>query len=1344
MIHHTNKSSIFGALTKHFLLFLQKKRMKYLLPLLMLVWTPICLAQHTFFYDNSRIGSLNVNAFCQDADNFLWLATRNGLRRFDGSQFVSYFHNGQDSTSLADNEVHSLLVDREQRLWIGTANGLQLYVPESDSFRLIRLRDIDLKGRILSIVQSVQGEILCIVANIGIFRIDPQKEMAYPILTSSDTFSPNNICALYEDSQGQLWIGTDREGIICIHTNTRKEQRYALPQAVKSILEDNEHRVLAVTSQAVYRRDEKTDRFRPVAYVGTKKNLAYQSALLTTGGETLISTYGKGIVWIKQGEETITDTDIFDNAFLNIEHAKVNCLFEDNHQNIWIGCQYQGVLTRLRRPTPFSFWKSPSASSGIPGWMNTLYCDSRNNIWCTVEDNGIYQLDRNGNVRRHIPLKETIFALFEDSNGTFWVGIDRKGLYTLDRDNGKLRSAYPITEHFSIRHITEDRHKNLYVAILGKGVLCHNLQTGTFHMLTSGNRHNQPRSDNSWVNTLLCDSKKRLWIGHFGNIRCFDLTGRNFLDIPFTPDIQSNSFFTLAEENEGHIWMGTRNGLVCYDPKSNKYSVMTTAHGLSDDLICGLVKDSQGDLWCSTTRGISHINGKTHKVSNYYTSNDLQENVFLEGRYAQDKNGYIYFGGGKGITSFHPDSIRKVSLDTSPFITDMHVSGRRVNRKTLSGGHPVIDRQLVHATDFHLAYADNTFMFLLSMMNYRDAGTVSYEYRLKEFGNSWNKTLPGENRIQYQHLAPGHYTMEIRACENGLRSPLKSIHIHIAPPWYLTPLACLLYTLALIGIGYLIYVSLQRKRHEREGEMKLQFFINIAHEIRSPLTLIVNPLGKLLAMTHQPDIQKPLLTIQRNANRILSLADQLLDIRRIDKGQMHIRCCETDLAKFIGEVTNLFAEQARLKGIRIETKLQEDLPHVWIDRNHFDKVLINLLSNALKYTPTGGVVSIEAAPISQSSQTGHSHKCMEIIVSDTGKGLNEKEQKKIFERFYQGKANQTDTPIGFGIGLNLCRLLVKLHHGTIFAENRKDMQGSRFTVRIPLGCKHLKKEELATEETAATLQTYPVTPPLSPPEKKRRSKTRHRLLIIDDDEELLRFLQENLSVSYQVKTASDGTEGWKKALAWQPDIILSDVIMPGKDGIQLLKEVKKNVQTSHIPVILLTSQTEFAKRIEGLSEGADGYLGKPFSLEELDILIENLITNRMRVKGKFSASQIQDQHPTSIDMPGNDEALMERVMKVINENLSSTQLNVEMLSESVGISRTHLYRRLKEITGRSPNELIRDLRLKQAATLLREKNLSVTQIAYAVGFTSQTHFSSSFKKQYGLTPVEYAQQAKKA
>lgn len=1138
-----------------------KASIETLLILLICSWTQTLVAQNAIFYDKETIGSLRINAFCQDSNGYLWIGTNDGLRKFDGSHFVSYTHSEEDSVSLADNEVHTLFMDSQQNLWVGTARGLQRYFPESDCFRTVSLHGINGKRRISDIIQRTNGELLCNVSGTGVFSVNPQSMTAKPLYMSTYSYR------LFEDNKQQIWLLTDRQGVVLLYPDSQEEKQYPLSHNIAiKLLEDLDGRFFVVTASDIFLWKESTNDFESLAYAGSKKEPVFTSALLTSDGNLLLSTYGQGCVYVERGKREIKDFPPVYNSFVDISQAKISSLFEDNQHNLWIGCIYQGALMYPHSPLSFSFWNQPALPFDKPGWINTLYCDKENTVWCAVSDNGLYRLDENGNMLQHIHTPGEVFSIFEDSNGTFWLGINEKGLYTLNRKSGSLSLKYSVQGSFSIRCITEDLHQNLYVSILGKGVLRYHLPTGIGELFSVENPIAKTDTiENNWISSILCDSEDRVWFGHFGSISCYDVRNNVLLDLPFKPEIKSSTYNVILEGKDHTIWMATKNGLLHYYPGEKRYSLITTQEGLSDNVVCGLAQDKNGNLWCATLKGISQVIPEKKQIINYYSGNGLQEAVYLERRCAQSSNGKIYFGGYKGITGFNPENVRSSQPKRMPVITDMYIRDRKVTMQTRSGNRSVISEEPIYADRFNLSFEDNTFAFFVSTMDFRNAGNILYEYRLKGIDKEWNKTQPGESKIRFHYLQPGNYTLQIRACENGGHSPVKSVQVRIFPPWYLSVAAKFIYGMLLLGVTYLLYIAYRRKQREEISEMKLQFFINIAHEIRSPLTLIVNPLEKLLAMGNEPNANRLLLTVKHNTNRILNLVNQLLDIRRIDKRQIHLHYKETNIKNFLSELMKLFGDQAQQKAIQLNLKLPEALPAVWIDPANFDKVLINLLSNAFKYTPEGGAICVEAKAGTDSKYNNPLQKYMEISISDTGKGLNEKELKKIFERFYQGDANRGTTSLGFGIGLNLCRLLVKLHHGIIFAENRKDTQGSRFVIRIPLGCRHLKKEELTDTKTYAVsheIVTDKYMPNLSVREKAKRSKTNYHILVIDDDEELRSFLKENLSVYYRIDTASDGEEGWKKAITQQPDIIVSDVIMPHMDGFQLLKELKRNPNTT--------------------------------------------------------------------------------------------------------------------------------------------------------------------------------------
>ena len=705
------------------------------------------------------------------------------------------------------------------------------------------------------------------------------------------------------------------------------------------------------------------------------------------------------------------------------------------------------------------------------------------------------------------------------------------------------------------------------------------------------------------------------------------------------------------------------------------------ADGLPNNVICGICEDEEHNMWISTYMGICKYNVENNRYINYYAGDGLQGNEFTHGAFYKDQAGKVYFGGINGITYFQPLSIGSVLKDTKVWITDFFIFNQPVRKNTRSGRHTVIYTSVPDANMFQLAHYDNTFSIIFSTLQYNNPEQISYQYKIEELSNQWLSTEPGVNRVTYNNLPPGKYTFHVRALSHGNLSEIRTVKILITPPWYEMWWAYCIYVflLGLLVLGIVNYI-LSRMRHRREimkrehaeqlNEAKLQFFINISHEIRTPMTLIINPLEKLLAEKKGGELQKTYLMIYRNAQRILRLINQLMDIRKLDKGQMFMKFRETDMVGFIDDVMLTFDYMARKKKIHFSFEHAMSQLKVWVDMNNFDKILMNIFSNAFKYTPEQGEITVSLSTGRDATRRDPLKEYFEITVTDSGIGLD---REKIDN-------DVTKSNFGTGIGLHLSRSLVELHHGIILAENREDAPGSRFVIRIPLGSAHLRTDELEDVEAL-------ITP--------------HAVLVKPEKTDLEEVFEEE-----------EGEEDEE-----------------GKN--------KQNTNVNHVPVILLTAKSKPEDTMEGMATGADAYMVKPFNTELLKSTIANLLANRKLLKSKFSGAQQQEDKVQKLSMKSADEILMSKIMKVINENLSNPDLNVEMLAANVGLSRVHVHRKLKELTNLSARDFIKNIRLQQAAALLKEKKLTVSEVAYATGYTNLSHFSSSFKEVHGMSPKEY-------
>lgn len=1352
-----------------------------LIVLLMCLFAVHSSAQTGKFYStNNELSSSLINQIYQDNRGFIWIATEYGLNRFDGLRFATYKHLSGDSTSLKNNYVRTLFEDSHRNLLVGCIDGLMKYDSETDSFREIPMMRAgkQVHPHVTQMQKLHNGEIWIVTTGQGIFRLDEEKQQAHSIDEIMRQVNYNFQSNLYEDSHYNVWIGTEGHGLICYLPVTKEVRVFRHPvindNYVSAITEDRYGNLFIGTQkQGLSRYDRERNHFVPVPCEGGGTLSVY--CLTLVDDHLLIGTDGQGVKTYNRISGKIEDYTI-NSAPLDFSEGKIHAILEDRDKNLWLGLFQKGVVLMPRQENPFEYYGSKALYYNPigQGCVMSIYQDSNHHLWVGADNEGLYELDARGRRLRHYQpgsnprsVSNTIICTYEDSNGDFWLGSYNRGLAKLNRRTGECDYPLPI-DNEKIFSITEDRHKNLYIATFGSGFYRYNL-------LTKELKHYESSKDetgdltrnelaNDWVNYIFCDSEGLIWLAHYKGISCFNPANESFINYRrVNALIVDRVGYVLQEDHEGNIWAGTADGLYRFDKKTEELKSFTVADGLPNNVICGLCEDEKQNVWISTYMGICKYDVKNNRFINYYTGDGLQGNEFTHGAFYKDRAGKVYFGGINGITCFLPSAIGSAQKEIEVWITDFSIFNQPVRKNTLSGEHPVIFTSVMDANMFQLAHHDNTFSIMFSTLQYNNPEQVSYQYRIEELSNQWLSTEPGVNRVTYNNLPPGKYTFQVRALSHGNLSAVRTLKILIAPPWYEMWWAYCIYAFlfALLLLGIVNYI-LSRMRHRREimkrehaeqlNEAKLQFFINISHEIRTPMTLIINPLEKLLAEKKGGEVQKTYLMIYRNAQRILRLINQLMDIRKLDKGQMFMKFRETDMVGFIDDVMLTFDYLARKKKIHFTFEHEQPQLKVWVDMNNFDKILMNIFSNAFKYTPEQGEITVSLSTGRDATRKDPLREYFEITVTDSGIGLDREKIERIFERFYQIDNDVTKSNFGTGIGLHLSRSLVQLHHGLILAENRDDAPGSRFIIRIPLGSAHLRADELENVEVVANVPQPTLLKPEKPEfeaayeeeeeeESKRsgKSKNRLRILIAEDEEEILSYLKEELQADYRIVTSKNGKEAYDAVLADAPDLVISDIMMPEMDGLTLCRKIKQNTNVNHVPVILLTAKSKPEDTMEGMATGADAYMVKPFNTELLKSTIANLIANRKLLKSKFSGAQQQEDKVQKLTMKSADEILMGKIMKVINENLSNPELNVEMLAANVGLSRVHVHRKLKELTNLSARDFIKNIRLQQAAALLGEKKLTVSEVAYATGYTNLSHFSSSFKEVHGVSPKEYMQ-----
>lgn len=921
-----------------------------------------------------------------------------------------------------------------------------------------------------------------------------------------------------------------------------------------------------------------------------------------------------------------------------------------------------------------------------------------------VKNHGLYLLDEKTGNTKLLQSPAGPIKVYSDFRKNVYV-YGRDGIYEYDWKHQTYRLLLPATG-LSLDGMQVDAAGNIYFASPGNGLYVWNRKSGKMTQYLMDDKRPHKTICNNWTSEIRLDSRGWLWCATANGVSCMD-TKTGYFDIILSrPLLEGKSCYSTLELPDSRIAIATEMGLYLYDRKKQQTTPWPHSESISGLRIYSLKKDARGNLWMSTAQGIWCYDSKAKSFFSFEKGNGLLTKEYLAGVVGSTSDGVICYGNSEGLTYFRPSQVKDYNEKTSA----IYLSGVLLDGKMA----PFIGDNLSVPSDF------KSIVLSFSQLDYQSVGNIVFQYRIN--GGKWISNAAGDNSFSFTGLSYGHYRIEVRTYCNGKYSIYnKVIKLNVLAPWYLTVWAKLIYLSLVLGfMAAVIFIYLHKKKRDLE-EAKMQFLINATHDIRSPLTLIMEPLKKLKErLGNAEEYQADIDTIDRNAQRLLTLVNQILDKRRLDMHQMNLSCRETNLVEFSQGLVSLFTYNANLRGINIRLEMPETPVNAWIDRNKLDKAIANLLSNAFKYTPNGGEIIFRIEK---------QDKKVLLYVIDSGKGLGKNDDaKNLFERFYQGK-NSADMHLGgSGIGLNLCRSIVRLHGGDVTARNREDgTSGACFIIELPLGKEHLKNNQICLDNVGTGMK-----------HQRGAASRNSKILLVDDDIEICRYLKSELSDWYRFVICNNGKEALNRLLSGDFDLVVSDVVMPEMDGITLLRNIKGNANISHVPVIMLTSKSEISDRLEGIKLGADAYLAKPFSLEELHLTIDNLIDNVRRLKGKFTGALKQDDKVEKVEVKGYDEELMERIMKVVNENLSDSDFNVEKMCDEVGVSRTQLHRKLKEMTGVPTSEFLRNIRLNEAARLIREHKINITQVSYMVGFANNSHFSTAFKKYFGMSPTEYA------
>lgn len=1316
------------------------------------------------------LSQASVFAIAQDSSGFMWFGTRNGLNRYDGYQFKvykkdtsshslvaddirilyvdpqthdlwigtilglskyhvatdkfsTYLHSATDHTSISSNVIREIFRDSKGRLWIGTAIGVNLFNDEKNNFERLLVTDKSktdvINTGVKAILEDSSGQIWFGTSN-GLYKLLEGNDGSYSFKWVDGVeglqLSDAHIQHLVEDHKGNLWIGTEEEGINYWDQSTGKITIYRNDKNDPTSLSDNHIRAMCM--------DQNHN-----LWVGTFHGLNFLEK-----GKTSFKVLNKE----KLGRSGISDNSI-------------HSLFLDRQGSLWVGTFYGGVNHLNETYNRFTNFKHiPFINSLSSDVVSSFAEDEKGNLWIGTEGGGLNYYDRGKKTFENYqfqPGKENtirgnnIKKLLLDGEH-LWIGTFQAGLSVLNLKNKTFQHFQndPLNSnsllHDNIYGLHRERDK-LWMATYGKGIDILDLTENKFyHFRKDPTDNNSISSDLTRV--FLETKDQQLWIG---TEKGLNKVTRDTAGFPsrFETYLADERIYALQESWNQKIWIGTyTNGLFYLNPTNGVVEHFTIADGLPGNSIFGILEVSERELWLSTNNGLSKFNYVDKSITNYDYSNGLANLEYNFNAYYKTRSGELLFGGINGFTLFHPEAIQ-----LNKYIPPVIFTELRKNNQ-------VIDLRTAHTSTFD--YNEATFSIGFAALDYISPENNRYAFKLEGLDRDWNYTV-GKTEASYTIQREGEYIFRLKgANSDGLWNPVEQqLKIIVLPPPWRTWWAYLIYVaiLGAIIFGLIRYIRLRHKlqleqiakqQQDELHELKLRFFTNITHEFRTPLTLILGPLKELIRMGNQSEkVEKKLKSIQSNTQRLLNLVNQVLTFRKLATDHEPMKVVKGNLVDFLKEIFLPFQETAHQRKITYQFNTEKAEISAWYDPDKLEKVFFNLLANAFKFTPDGGKIKMQIA---------HNEKYIEVSVADNGVGIDPELHEQIFKRFYEKAIANRSTIKGTGIGLAISKQMVELHHGKIFVEKNNPgstyQNGATFVVQIPLGNAHFNQEiilqDFSDQEKIENYSPLPIPQQSSsthPPSAiNLKKEDLPLLLIVEDNAEICAYIQQIFVDKYQLITAEDGVEGLEKTKKYLPQLIISDVMMPRMDGITFCGKLKADFEISHIPIILLTARTASFFKIEGLKTGADDYVTKPFDPEELILRAHNIIQARQEIRDKFARVLTFD--PKEIPITSADESFLENALQIVEENIENYQFNVIQFATDLAVSRPLLFTKLKALTGQTPNNFIKTIRLKRAAQLLKTQKLNVSEVAYKVGFKDPKYFRKCFKDQFDELPSEFS------
>ncbi len=1329
----------------------------------------------------------SVDAIAQDNLGFLWFGTRFGVNRYDSHGFKYYQNNPLDNTTISSNSINCIFFDSHKRLWIGTNEGLNRYIAEKDCFEQIKKQNNDShsisNNHITAICEDKEGKIWIGTANGLNLIIEENGKMSFTHYTVSSTTSGlknNYIYCLLSDKSGNIWTGTD--GGLTKITRNGKDYHYQTylhsftnsisENKIRCLIEDTNRNIwIGTANEGVDVLNTQNNGFTHFKSDGNKEHLlnnTIRAFIIDDHNNIWIGTL-QGISLLNLATHQFTNYQNNPDDKTSISKNSIHSLFKDRNNDVWVGTFFGGInYSSYNNPLFKSFSKS-SFKPSINNNVVSSFWESDDELLMGTEGGGLNYLNKKTNCYQYFTHNESdtksissnlIKTIYQDKDGDIWLGTHGGGICLFNNKTKAFTNYFTDDQSLDslgleVAAFLDDNEGNLLIGTQN-GLKFYKKQKGVSQKISLSLLRSELTKIH--IHSLIRDNEKNIWIGTDSGLYCQRFKQKNIESIHLKSEkiIDING---LCTDDKGQIWIATYySGLICYDYKTQQITSFTQKEGLPSDNVLSVVKDENGDIWAGTNNGLMKFKPKDNSFNIYDINDGLAGNEFNNNSIYRTVKGEVFVGGMDGFTSFFPKDLVENGTKPSIVFTGLRLFNTAIGQRNTNGQ---LSSNIWLTNEIVLEHNQNIFTIDFATLSYKRSGKNKYAYKIEGKDHDWIYTnTPSATFID---LPSGKYIFKAKgANSDGIWSDPINMNIDILPPWWQTWWAYSIYTLLVSGILFIVirffFLQVLYEKEKTLTNLKLNFFTNISHEIHTYLALIIGPVDKLLSSKEATDSDIPqLTTIKNNSTDLLTLVNELLDFRKIETGNVQLHVSNYNLIPFIESVLQSFQDISISKNIVTDFIHATEQVVMYFDKEQVKKVLVNLLSNAYKFTPEGGFVSIIVEPVED---------CVLIKICDNGKGISSENLDKLFDNFFQ----ENDYGIqntGYGIGLALSKSIMALHKGALTVESNHQgtTNNTTFTIMLLKGDTHFAKEQLIVNHQAILQQRHlqtidnkgliSVKTNLESIDGIQIEKKQFSLLIIEDNYEIRKFIADSFSKLYEVFEAENGLVGYEVAVEQIPDIIISDLMMPIMDGLTLCKKIKTDERTNHIPVIILTAKSSFDSKLSGFKMGADIYINKPFSIQLLELQVQNLISSKERLRQLFTHKVIEipetnrgiknEQSNRNIEDGVKEEIraievdeFIQKIITIAEGNISSQELDVDLICKKVNMSRSVLYKKVKALTGMTIHEIIKNVKLKKAAELIAEKKYTVYEVADMIGYNDTKYFSSEFKKKYGVSPTEYA------